>query len=561
MEYSRQKTVPKWVTSLLTRLDTRTSRLFLGAAILLAIIAGVIVWYAMNRGPWAYSDSVSYIEAGRNLAEGRGLAEISASGSVNPFLKQPPLLPVLLAFFHLLGADLLLVVRWMNTLLFGVLVASMGLIAFLEHRLTYFAVPLLWLTAPIILEDYTGFMSEPLYFTTGVIGLLLLACFFRKPRRIIFTTAAVLISLSVLTRYAGSVFVATGALGLLLFDRGSTRARMRRLIGFLLISAGPLVLWVLIRFPGSGHGAGAIASLKDWWSILSPLRLNMSSILSSWLPLFARFSSLFTGAPQWRVQLILLSLAAMIVVALLAVGITRVKRNQAVCSSDRMDVYIATLFATSALIHMLFLITVTLLGPWEVRIDTRQLSPVYLCGFTGAFLAIRCGMRTTNATYFAGALQAILVVSFILHAAPDARAFVLELHTNGRGYTSAGWQSPALLDAIEQLPAETILISNDIEGIMFFTGHAAYRLPELQTSTPARIEEVFGSNPRDMLQALFRCDDAVLVLFNESNWRFEVLYGDRTEERIEHLIDGLDIELESPQGRMYSAPSYMDCDL
>ena len=511
-----------------------------------------MVIYATRFGPWAYSDSVSYIEAGRNFADGRGLAEISASGSVNFFLKQPPLLPVILALLHTLGADLILAMRWMDVGLIATLLFTMSWLSYQQKRWTYLGIPLLWLTAPIVLENYSSFMSEPLYLTTGATGLILLVVFLERHKHWTFFAASVLIALAAMTRYAGSVFIAAGALTLLLFDSGSFRKRLGRLLIYLIISTGPLGLWVATQFPGSGRYAGSLIPPSAWWSWLAPFRINFSTILAEWIPALGWVVSHSSSPAQWRISLLTFALLSSLVLVLIIAGIRLIKKNPQTPSTREMDVHLAVAFTAAGAIHLVFLLVVTLLGPWEVRIDARQLSPLFVFGFSGAFFALGCAARTPFTHKIALALQALLLTAFILHGIPGTAALGRELHAVGRGYTGVAWQDSLILETLESAPQNITIFSNDIEGIMFHTGLAAYRLPEMQSGTPVPLDEQFGSRSNDPLHELFRSGEAMLVLFEDSNWRFEEMYHEDTNARLEGLIQDLEKIFSTPEGAIFT---------
>lgn len=513
-----------------------------------------ILTYATRFGPWAYSDSVSYIEAGRNLATGRGLTEISASGSVNPFIKQPPLLPLILALFHALQLDLVQAMRWLNVFLFAILLLSMGWLSIRQNRWLYLGMPVLWLTSPILIEDYSGFMSEPLYFTTGAAGLILLIMFIHKRKRMNLFVASALLGLSALTRYAGSVFIASGAVALILFDKGSFRKRISRLAVFLALSAGPLMLWIVAKFPGSSQVGGEFVLLSEWWSWLAPFRLNFAAVMSKWIPLLGWITSRTTMTSTWRIPLVAFGLLSALTLFLLYTGFRSLKKNPKAEKDHETDIQLSVTFAAAAVIHLIFLLVVTLLGPWEVRIDTRQLSPVYVFGFSSAFLASRFQFHKPRQKKIGNALQALVIVAFFLHGAPDTITFARELHETGRGYTGVSWQNSELLQTLNEYEDSVIIFSNDIEGIMFHTGIPAYRLPEMQSGIPAPINEQFGSSSEDPLHELFRTENAKLIMFSSANYRFEALYGENAVERISSLTQGLQLELETSQGSIYSYP-------
>jgi len=240
---------------------------------------------------------------------------------------------------------------------------------------------------------------------------------------------------------------------------------------------------------------------------------------------------------------------------LLCTGFRSIKKRADAEQHQVSDIHLSVTFAAAAVIHLIFLLAVTIIGPWEVRIDMRQLSPVYVFGFSSALLAIRAASHKPRQNKLYATLQVVVIAAFVLHGGPDTLAFIRDLHETGRGYTAVSWQDSELLETLRSYEDSVILFSNDIEGIMFHTGIAAYRLPELQTGIPVPIREQFGSNSADPLHELFRTEDAKLIMFTSSNFRFEALYGENADERISSLTQGLRLELETSLGGIYSYPA------
>jgi len=68
----------------------------------------------------------------------------------------------------------------------------------------------------------------------------------------------------------------------------------------------------------------------------------------------------------------------------------------------------------------------------------------------------------------------------------------------------------------------------------------------LETYTP------YGDDPEDPAQRLFQADQAVLVIFPASfYWQLFPIYGDRTQERLDALFEGLRVDQSFDDGVIY----------
>lgn len=110
------------------------SRLLSGAlATLPALARFALSLLATRHGVGVSPDSVTYIDAARNLVAGNGLQALSWHGSSVPLAHYPPLYPAALAAEGALGLDIPAAARWLNAALFA---ASLLLVARIGQRLT-----------------------------------------------------------------------------------------------------------------------------------------------------------------------------------------------------------------------------------------------------------------------------------------------------------------------------------------------------------------------------------------------------------------------------------------
>jgi len=99
----------------------------------LAVIGMGSVLLATSVGMGVSSDSIVYVDSARHLADGEGYFTKADCGVKAPVIKWPPLFPMILSTFDILGIDPLLGARWLNAFLFG---ANILLVGVLIYNLT-----------------------------------------------------------------------------------------------------------------------------------------------------------------------------------------------------------------------------------------------------------------------------------------------------------------------------------------------------------------------------------------------------------------------------------------
>ncbi|MGA9397176.1 MAG: hypothetical protein WBV22_02855 [Anaerolineaceae bacterium] len=199
------------------------------------LLVGLIACFAVYEataatpyGPAFGSDSVTYMESAKNLVAGKGLGLINPDGSFRLLPYAPPLYPLLLSVFILLGLDLLKAAFWMNALIFGVTVLMLGWSVwyFLRSNLAALLIATLLAFSEVLIETHIWIMSDPLSLALGIGGLVALIAYLENRSRKMFFWSAVLTGLAFLTRYAGVAYCLAGILGVILFGSQSFKKRL-----------------------------------------------------------------------------------------------------------------------------------------------------------------------------------------------------------------------------------------------------------------------------------------------------------------------------------------------
>jgi hypothetical protein len=113
------------------------------------------------------------------------------------------------------------------------------------------------------------------------------------------------------------------------------------------------------------------------------------------------------------------------------------------------------------------------------------------------------------------------------------------------------------MEAVRQLPAGTIIISNETNAVQFLADRPAYPLQEIFNDKPDELFTRYGDGiirNNDTGQQLFHDNKAVFVLFDTIDDQIIGLYGDRTNERISVLVKGLKQIYRGSDGGIFTYP-------
>lgn len=259
-----------------------------GATLLLAaaslIGAGLILAREVNYGVGTTLDSVAYISAARNAADGNGFVVLHDQSH---FVNYPPLFPMLLALADLLGVDPLRAAGYLNAASYGaaVFIAS----AWLRRRVRS-ALLVAWATvalivAPPLVQAASLAGSEAVFIPLTLAGLLSLIAYLNgEPKRSLLIVAASFAGLALLTRWFGAPLALTGVLLLLLQRDSALPQRAVNILLYLTIAMTPICLWLarnLLQI-GSLSNHGDIPPAFSFTENLSTLMLRFAEALSGW---------------------------------------------------------------------------------------------------------------------------------------------------------------------------------------------------------------------------------------------------------------------------------------
>lgn len=490
----------------------------------LSALAGMLcLAHATRHGIGIAPDSVSYIEAARNLGAGHGISTPADDGAVYvPMTRFPPLYPIAIAAISHRGIDSIDAVRW---LAIGLLGANIVLASLLVSRCAPGArwLPVigavLAVSSPEIAAIHGTAQSEPLFLLLGFSGLLLLSFHLETPRRHLLVAASLLIALAFLTRYVGGALLATGALAILLAPGAPPRRRATDAAVFVAVAALPMAVWVLRNQLGAASATGRrfVAHLIGADEMILAIR----------------------SIARWFLEDHVGAIAAWLLAAGILVCVGVWLRSAAMRAGAAVMPRVLLIFVVTYLGFLVF--SVSFLDA-ATPMNSRLLSPVYV-----ATLALALGGVWGATRFWRGPLPAILAsllaLVFVYSHARDTSEWAIERAAiGGVGFGSLDWRRSETMRRVTELPTHAPIYSNARDAIYILTGRVTRWIPAPVNAETREPRPDYLSRIEDMRKAL-RSEGAWLVWFDLVDWRWYLpnrpaLHRRLPVRRVSSLLDG-----------------------
>ena len=523
--------------------------------LLLPAVLGVFALAVSTaKGPGIGGDATIYIKSAENLLNGTGLGLVGPYGEFRLLPYFPPFFSLVLAFFGLLGFDLVWSAQWLNILLFGGLIWMMGSFTHRVTRSIWLAMLLASSAAisPVLIPVYSWAMSEPLSIFLGFAGLwFVLPELSGEQKTWKWVVGGLVTGLSLLTRYSSAAFLGAWALFILLRTEGAFSKRLTNAVKFGAAGSIPMLAWVIFDLTHTAtvgsrsleSGSGIAGRLIDFWPALEEVLLFWF-IPESWV-----------SNPPYPVFLnhaLVIGLCAIVFGGL--VFFIR-KREFFKEGSARSSYDLMLALGVFILSYFIVVFGVYLLTYPPITIGSRMFSPVHIAVIWVVGLALSLLMRYFNGNTFSRLLPVILVLVVGWYGARSVR-IVRQNYELGLGYNSLAWQQSDTMRQVRQLPESTLIITNEETAILFLTGKSSLAYQEIFQDQP--VEDFYrygdGTLPLDDAQEAFRHEGAAFVLFDSVYEQLEGIYGAQTAQRVESLTTGLEQTYHGEDGAIYYYP-------
>ena len=451
-------------------LDKQTAVLFLTLGLL--AVAGIwLLAYSTPFGLGLNDDSIAYIAGARSMLDGNGYREAWLASN-EPVTHFPPGFPAVLALIGFLtDLDPVRGARALNGLLFGLNVAFTGWVGWrmTSSRIAGMVAAALTVTSSSLLYIHTRAMSEPLYIFLMLLSFLLLDYYFERSKNYYLVFLGFVLGWAYLARYAAISLLAT-IIAVLLILHEDWLKRLKSVI-VLALSAFPWVLaWsIRNRIVGGSFTNRVLGwhpiTLENWRKAKGTFA-NFIVPVNDWQQVFSIIPGFFKIVP------ILIGLVLLVWV--LIKGLPRFFKPARGSRSEVLP-FANALYVIAYLV--LLITTMTLFDP-ATKFQVRILSPIFvslllLLITLGAWLWYK---KSTTWKW----LIVMLSIGLLGMFAYGQFLTVQDLRQGGEAFTGEKWFASEAVDALNQIPEDVLILSNEPGVVYLYTGRPSGVLPKVE---------------------------------------------------------------------------------
>lgn len=441
----------------------------MGIAGLMIILIGT-----HSFGPGISHDSAAYIYASKSLLAGRGYEYF---GYISPFIQWPPLFPTLLAVSGFFGIDPVMASRFINAVVFGLIVFLSGIWLGRHLKSKWIAglgTVVVLLGAPLIYAS-SYVWTEPLFVLLFLLFLFELEKYIKQQNRPSLVKAAVAVAFACLDRYMGITMIFTACL-ILLFIRKKLIERFADAFVFGFISSLPTALWIVRNYIVSSTFVGLRTPASV--TLYENIKRSVKTVISWLLP----YTSL-NALPAW-LQAVALALM-LLTIAVVAVMAYRERGNKEKTGAGRW-------LETNGLPAVILLVFIVIYTAWMIAsatsvafdaIGDRYMLPVYVPVFFVGLLLIDGAAFLAPRNIYGKVSEYILLASIALWLVHPAVGAVNALESRIEkgmpfSYNAAGWKSSPMVSLLKERKPEYTVYSNYPDAIYVLTGIEAKYTPK-----------------------------------------------------------------------------------
>lgn len=531
-------------------MTTKSQRISLLLILLVSLIGAGIVVYTTQNGPWGYTDSVSYLATGRNIANGTGIGYYEADGTFSYTTIQPFFYPLLVSPFALAGVDVVHAARWLGVAAF-LLSICLGGWLFLRTGKN----PSLGVVTAILLGIFphmvmmaSAVMTESVFILILLLGAALLLNYFSKGSLRFLVTGALVIGLLPITKYVGVACLLSGALSVFFLSPGKFWKRIGLTALFSALAVVPVAACLGWVYSVEGHSLAARTfDLSLAARHFEDFRGIVTETIWKWLP-YQETGKMFRYL--FKLAAITAGITGTLTLALLAQR--RILQNEKT-DQQAPDIHTFLFFWLASVCFLLvFAVTHAFTLPTP-DINNRTLLPL----FVTTLISLVGFYSILQSTWFPRSKLVAslpwLVVALSLGSYIPRTLAVVDYYQPGDGLTAYAWDRSGTIEAVRGLPAGTPVISNDWELLMLWTERPVrgfwVTFPADGSQTSA-----YGSYPADANQSVFCAEDAALVIFDSFETQVRKKIGEAYLPQIPTLFGGLTVYGEYPDGTIYLCP-------
>lgn len=472
---------------------------------LVPVAAGIlIILYSTQQGIGISPDSVTYISVARNIINHGSLSYFSGDGSLVPMTEYPPLYPLFLAVPGLLGVDPVIGARLAHAILFALNVALFAYIIYNSTKSFFFSIlgALILLGSKTVILIHSMACSEPIFLFFALLGLHLLSKYLANKHFIFLITSSLVISMAILSRYAGLPLVVTGVTAILILSSDDFKNRVKASAIFAFLCLLPLMIWMNRNFDIAGS--------------LTNRDIHLVFHFISWKKLLHAAYNFSVWFIPYDIPLPKIHTIIVIFLFSLLLFCTYYWLKMLLRSDKRGDHTTPLICISFIVFYLIFLVTSISLYAADTPLDERILSPVlvvfiWMVLLTGHSLIISRDQHKVRLV-----LMAVFAVWATFNFS-NGLSYVKLYHQNGLEYTSKQWKEAAIMREAMRRPRGEPIYSNHPGAIYAITGRLSSAIPSIYNvhtlSENASLIEELTIMKRHMEQK-----DAVLVWFDLFHW-------------------------------------------
>jgi hypothetical protein len=247
------------------------------------------------------------------------------------------------------------------------------------------------------------------------------------------------------------------------------------------------------------------------------------------------------------------------IVGIIAISaVTWVARKHLGVNKDKIqtvpDVIISVFFGVGFVSYFFVFMATWLFTIPQTPINDRLLMPLYYTAIMGlvSCLAVWQGVRSTRINLILRFVPWGLILLMTYWYFPQVIDAFEETYQNDT-VLSYRWRDSLIFSALENIPADVAIISNEPVAIAMWADRPAYDLLDGIDPEFMRLRIQYGSDDTDDIQRLFQ-QKGVLVVFDNFPRQIDLAYGKLGQERLPSLFDGLVITGQYPDGIIYRYP-------
>lgn len=465
----------------------------------LCLVGFLAVLYAAAWGIGLSPDSVAYISGARSLAAGEGFSSPSWDGAPELITHHAPMYSAVLAFGGMVGVDPLLLVPWLNAILFAVNIGLAGYFVGSDEktrgsRAWFFPLMCAWLilVSKTILEIHSMAWTEPLFIASALGSVIFLRRFIEHQKTRDLIVAGMLTAFASLTRYVGIVLILTGLVTIQFFSQSNRNQKIKSALVYTLVSVLPLMVWLMRNWVLAGSATNRTIAFHP--PGLDQLLVGLTTV-SSWLLIPESASSIL--------KVVLIALVVGIVVYL------SIKWSRFQNIGLPITFKILTLFLIFYLGFLIF--SISLLDA-NTPLDGRILSPVWVAGICIIFSCLGWAYHNSSSHVVRIAISIGCIFLAIAYL-PRGLEFIRGAHSEGLGLSNRIWSNSETIHLAQELPAGIPIYSNLPEAVYIHAQHTALRLSS-RVSSVTQTENAEYTAEMDQIRNDMHNHNGVIVYFD-----------------------------------------------